>query len=168
VPPIAPLEPHHGAEVLSIYRDGIETGLATLETEVPGWETWDAAHCPRPRLVAFQDDAVAGFAALSPVSRRAAYAGVGEVSIYVAARCRGRGVGRALLSELVARSEDEGFWTLQAGILAVNGASRALHRACGFREVGVRERIGRLHGVWHDVVLMERRSARIPGDPSAT
>jgi len=148
--------------VSAIYAEGIAGRTATFETEVPGWEAWDAGHLPEPRLVARRGDRhgeVVGWAALSPVSRRAVYAGVAEASLYVAAAARRGGVGRALLSELVARSEAAGIWTLQAGILAVNAASLRLFAAAGFREVGRRERIGRLDGVWHDVILLERRSA---------
>ncbi|HKC23888.1 MAG TPA: GNAT family N-acetyltransferase [Thermoanaerobaculia bacterium] len=155
------MQPSHRERVREIYLEGIETGLATFETSAPEWEAWDRAHFARPRLVALSGDDVAGWAALSPVSSRAVYSGVAEVSIYVAANARGRGAGKQLLGALVAGSEEEGFWTLQAGILARNLVSITLHLACGFREVGVRERIGRLRGAWEDVVLMERRSPRI-------
>ena len=147
--------------VADIYAEGIATGQATFETEVPAWEAWDAAHLPRPRLKATEASRIVGWAALSPVSRRPVYSGVAEVSIYVGEASRGRGVGKALLSALVRLSEDAGIWTLQAGILAINGSSVSLHEACGFRRVGVRERIGLLDGVWRDVVLMERRSSRV-------
>jgi len=160
-PVLAPLLPPHWDACAAIYREGIETGNATFETRVPDFEEWDAAHLDAPRLVALADGGVLGFAALSPVSRRAAYAGVAEVSVYVAAAARGRRVGTALLAALVEGSEARGLWTLQAGILAENAASLALHRAAGFRVVGTRERIGRLAGVWRDVVLLERRSARV-------
>ncbi len=144
-----------------IYREGIATGRATFETDVPSWEIWDQAHLRRPRLVATDGKWIVAWAALSPVSKRAVYAGVAEVSIYVAGSAQGRGVGRALLEALIEGSDDAGIWTLQAGIFAINTASIALHRRCGFREVGIRERIGQLHGVWHDVVLMERRSRQV-------
>jgi phosphinothricin acetyltransferase len=143
--------------VRRIYEDGIRSGQATFETEAPSWEQWDAAHSEL-RLVAERDGAVAGWAALSPVSSRCCYEGVGEVSVYVAEAARGTGLGRKLLDELVARSEQVGFWTLSAGVFPENEPSLRLHRACGFREVGVRERLGRLNGVWRDVVLLERRS----------
>jgi L-amino acid N-acyltransferase YncA len=140
-----------------IYEDGIRSGDATFETEVPSWAEWDAAH-PGLRLAAERDGSVIGWAALSPPSRRSCYRGVGEVSVYVAEGGRGAGVGRALLELLVARSEQAGLWTLTAGVFPENEASLRLHRACGFREVGVRERLGESGGVWRDVVWLERRS----------
>jgi L-amino acid N-acyltransferase YncA len=146
--------------VARIYRDGIATGQATFETDPPDWERWDAAHLRELRLVARDEGgAVLGWAALSPVSARAVYRGVAEVSVYVAAAARGQGVGRALLDELVRASESAGLWTLQAGIFPENIPSLGLHAACGFRVVGRRERIGQLRGVWRDVLLLERRSA---------
>jgi phosphinothricin acetyltransferase len=120
---------------------------------------WDAGHLPCCRLVARAGGEALGWAALSPVSSRCVYGGVAEVSVYVAERARGRGVGRLLLSELVAASERHGIWTLQAGIFPENQASIALHQRAGFRLVGVRERLGSMDGRWRDVVLMERRSA---------
>ncbi|GAB4573609.1 MAG: GNAT family N-acetyltransferase [Anaerolineae bacterium] len=155
---IAPMQPADWPQVAAIYREGIETGLATFETSVPEWEEWDRAHLPDCRLVARQAGRVVAWAALSPVSSRRVYAGVAEVSIYVSAAARQQGIGKRLLRALVAASEAAGFWTLQAGILRENRASVALHESCGFRIVGIRERIGLLHGVWHDVILMERRS----------
>lgn len=156
---IEEMQPDDWTAVEAIYREGIATGLATFETETPSWEAWDVAHRPDCRLVARQDGHVVGWAALSPVSGRCVYGGVAEVSIYVAAAARGQGIGKALLDALIAASETTGIWTLQAGIFPENTASLALHRACGFRTVGIRERIGQLHGVWKDVVLLERRSA---------
>ena len=147
----------HG--VRAVYVEGIATGNATFETAAPEWERWDAAHRADCRLVAEDAAGVLGFAALSPVSARSVYAGVAEVSVYVAARARGAGVGTALLRELVRASEQAGIWTLQAGIFPENAASIALHKRFGFRAVGTRERIAQLHGRWRDVVLMERRSA---------
>jgi L-amino acid N-acyltransferase YncA len=147
----------HWPSVERIYLEGIATGNATFETESPGWENWDAKHHQHSRLVALEGGSLLGWAALSPVSQRRVYAGVAEVSIYVAEAARGKGVGRALLAALVEQAERNGIWTLQAGIFPENRASISLHKACGFREVGVRERIGRLRGVWRDVVLMERR-----------
>jgi L-amino acid N-acyltransferase YncA len=143
--------------VEAIYEEGIRGGDATFETEAPSWKTWDAAH-PRLRLVAERDGLVVGWAALSPMSSRRCYRGVGEVSIYVAERARGEGVGRALLQEFVERSEHEGYWTLSAGIFPENGASLRLHRACGFRELGTYRGLGESGGVWRDVVILERRS----------
>lgn len=141
-----------------IYRDGLATGLASFETDVPSWERWDRAHLAQCRLVASDGDRVVGWAALSPVSSRCVYGGVGEVSVYVAAESRGAGVGRKLLSSLVEASERAGLWTLQAGMFPENVASVVLHKRCGFREVGRRERLGQLDGVWRDVLLLERRS----------
>jgi len=161
------LEPADWDSVRAIYAQGIATRLATFETEVPSWEAWDEAHLRHPRLKATDESGVVGWAVLSPVSRRAAYSGVAEVSIYVAEASRGRGVGKVLLSALVRSSEEFGIWTLQAGIFAENTPSLALHGACGFREVGIRERIGRLDGVWRDVVLMERRSPRVGAEPDS-
>ncbi len=144
--------------VAAVYAAGIATGDATFETEVPSWPRWAAGHPAEHRLVAADGGEVVGWAAVSPTSPRPAYAGVVEDSIYLAAAARGRGVGRALLSALVASTERAGIWTVQTGIFPENAASLALHRAVGFREVGIRERVGRLHGRWRDVVLLERRS----------
>lgn len=144
-----------------IYLEGIATRNATFETSAPEWEKWDSSHRADCRLVARQGSGILGWAALSPVSGRCVYAGVAEVSIYITAAARGQGMGRALLTQLVNESEAAGLWTLQAGILRENAASRALHAACGFRELGYRERVGQLDGVWRDVILMERRSEKI-------
>jgi phosphinothricin acetyltransferase len=146
--------------VRAIYEDGIRSGDATFETEPPSWQEWDAAH-PELRLVAELDGSVAGWAALSPASPRRCYRGVGEVSVYVAAVARGEGVGRVLLERLVELSERAGYWTLTAGVFSENEPSLRLHRACGFRDVGVRERLGESGGVWRDVVLLERRSTLV-------
>jgi L-amino acid N-acyltransferase YncA len=146
--------------VRAIYEEGIATGLATFERSSPSWDAWDRSHRHECRLLARDaSGAVAGWAALSHYSARAVYAGVAEVSVYVAERARGRGVGRALLGALIDASEAAGLWTLQAGVMADNAASLALHERLGFRRVGVRERIGRdATGRWRDVVLLERRS----------
>lgn len=157
-PKIDKLLPKDWEEVRSIYLEGIASGNATFETDVPDWETWNGNHSSIGRLAARDGDSVIGWAALSPVSSRRAYAGVAEVSVYVAGSARGRGVGRLLLDCLIEEAEKNGLWTLQAGIFPENLASISLHKACGFREVGRRERIGKLRGVWRDVVLMERRS----------
>ena len=146
-------------EVRAIYQEGIATGNATFEKAAPDWEGWHAGHLPACRLLARSDGEALGWAALSPVSGRCVYGGVAEVSVYVAARARGRGIGLLLLSELVAASERNGIWTLQAGIFPENEASIAIHKKAGFRIVGVRERLGCMDGRWRDVVLMERRSA---------
>ncbi|HEY1565202.1 MAG TPA: GNAT family N-acetyltransferase [Gaiellaceae bacterium] len=146
--------------VRAIYEDGIRGGDATFETEPPSWENWDAAH-PELRLVAERDGEVVGWAALSPSSARHCYRGVGDVSVYVAADARGAGLGRMLLERLVELFEQADYWTLTAGVFPENEASLRLHRACGFREVGTRERLGESGGIWRDVVLLERRSTLI-------
>ena len=143
--------------VAAIFAEGIATGDATFETEVPAWEDWDVRHLPEHRFVAEVDGAVAGWTAVVPYSSRATYRGVGEESVYVAQQARGRGVGGVLLAALIESAHAGGLWTLQAGIFPENERSLALHRSLGFREVGVRERIGQLDGVWRDVVLLELR-----------
>ena len=149
-------------QVRSIYLEGIATGVATFETGAPAWEKWDAGHFRKMRLVAREaEGAILGWAALSPVSDRCVYGGVAEVSVYVGAEGRGRGVGRALLEALIEASEQNGIWTLQAGVFPENAASIKLHLGCGFREVGRRERIGKLNGVWRDTLLLERRSRTV-------
>lgn len=144
--------------VREIYLEGIATGNATFEIEAPSFDEWDAAHLKACRIVAREVDRIVGWAALSPVSRRAVYSGVAEVSVYVSTADHGKGIGRALLLRLIEESEQHGIWTLQAGIFPENVASTELHRRCGFREVGRRERIGKMGDVWRDVVLMERRT----------
>jgi L-amino acid N-acyltransferase YncA len=172
---IIPMQPAHWPAVREIYREGIATGDATFEVELPDWKKWDSNHHKNCRLVAFEaiaDDAtdfliplgklrMLGWAALSPVSVRRVYSGVAEVSVYVAAAARGGGVGKSLLKALIEESELNGIWTLQAGIFPENRASVALHKSQGFREVGVRRRIGELTGTWRDVLLLERRSDRV-------
>jgi L-amino acid N-acyltransferase YncA len=146
-------------EVAAIYAEGIASGTATFETAVPPYAAWDAAHLADHRLVAREGDTVIGWAALSPYSERAVYGGVAEDTIYVAAHARGRGIGLGLLRRLIESAESAGIWTLQAAMFPENAASIALHERCGFRTVGTRERLAKLHGVWRDVLLMERRSA---------
>jgi L-amino acid N-acyltransferase YncA len=152
-------------EVRAIYLEGIATGNATFETVAPTWEAWDAAHRPE-RLVARAEKRVLGWAALSPYSARRVYGGVAEVGIYIAVAARGRKIGRALLEALIEAAERSGVWTLQAGVFPENTASIELHRRCGFREVGRRERIGRLGEVWRDVILLERRSRTVGTAPA--
>jgi L-amino acid N-acyltransferase YncA len=156
---IVALAPEHWDAVARIYADGIATGNATFETEVPAWESWDAAHLPDLRLVALEDGEVVGWAAMSPVSGRCVYRGVGESSVYIAGSARGRGVGRVLMEELIRRSEAAGIWTIQTSVFPENAASLGLHERVGFRVVGVRERLGEHHGRWRDVVFLERRRA---------
>ena len=145
-------------EVARIYEEGIATGNATFETEVPSWEAWDESHLAGHRLVAEEDGRVVGWIALAPVSRRPCYEGVAEISVYVAESARGEGVGSELLAAVVLSAERDGIWTLQTSVFPENEPSLALLRSFGFRTVGTRERIGRLHGVWRDTVLVERRS----------
>jgi len=158
---IEPMAPGDWDTVRAIYQEGIATGHATFEHAVPDWGRWDAGHLPICRLVARANSKVLGWAALSPVSSRPVYAGVAEVSVYVAEQARGRGIGFQLLSALVEASEEQGIWTLQAGIFPENKASIELHKRCGFRIVGTREKIGRMNGRWRDTVMMERRSSAI-------
>ena len=155
------LLPAHWDAVKKIYEEGIATGNATFQTGTPGWDDWDKAHSIKPRLVAIENNEVLGWAAITPVSGRCVYAGVGEVSVYVGAGARGKGIGKQLLQTLIEESEKENFWTLQAGIFPENMASIAIHHACGFRTIGIRERIGQMKGVWRDTVLLERRSNNI-------
>jgi L-amino acid N-acyltransferase YncA len=160
-PPIVidELRPEHWSEVARIYADGIATGNATFETEVPSWEKWDRSHLSQHRFVALQGSAVVGWVAVSSVSDRCVYGGVVENSVYVDEAARGRGVGRVLLERLVASTEADGIWTIQTGIFPENEASVRLHERVGFEVVGRRKRLGKLHGEWRDVLLLERRSA---------
>lgn len=156
---IAPLTAGHWEAVRAIYLEGIATGHATFQQSAPDWPEWDKAHLPTCRIVALRNNEILGWAALSPVSSRCVYAGVAEVSVYVAQSARGHGIGSALLSNLIAASESKNIWTLQAGIFPENTASIALHTRAGFRIVGTRERLGSMNGNWRDVMLLERRSA---------
>lgn len=156
---IEAMAPADWEPVRLIYLEGIASGQATFEVEAPSWEQWDGAHHRFGRLVARFDGRVVGWVALSPVSRRGCYAGVAEISVYVAAAYRGRGIGRQLMRAAITESERHGIWTLQGATFPENEASLRLQRACGFREIGRRERIAQLHGVWRDTVLTERRSA---------
>ena len=149
----------HWPAVERIYAQGLATGDASFETETPSWEDFQAGHLPGHLLVALDAGAVLGWAVLSPVSDRCAYQGVAEDSVYVAEPARGRGVGRALLTQLTRRAESAGIWTVQAGIFPENRASSALHHSCGFRTVGLRERLGQRDGIWRDVLLLERRGS---------
>jgi L-amino acid N-acyltransferase YncA len=155
---IQPMRPEDWSAVRTIYLEGIATGNATFETSAPEWGEWDTKHRPDCRLVAWADNQIIGWTALSPVSSRCVYAGVAEESVYIAAQAQGQGVGKALLQAVIAESEKAGIWTIQTGIFPENAASLALHKSCGFREVGYREKIGQMNGVWRDTVFLERRS----------
>ena len=145
-------------QVSQIYAEGIATGVATFELKVPSYESWDQAHLDHCRLVAVEDNSILGWVSLSPVSSRCVYGGVGEVSVYISAKSRGKGVGKALLQRLITDSEKAGFWTLQSGIFPENIASIKLHEKAGFRYIGRREKVGKIHGVWKDNLLFEKRS----------
>jgi phosphinothricin acetyltransferase len=145
-------------DLLKIYKAGIKTGIATFETELPTWKVWNRKYIEHPRIVATIDKSVVGYAVLSKTSKRQVYRGVAEVSVYVSKDVQGQKIGKQLLQKLIDQSEKEAFWTLQANIFPQNKASIALHKNCGFIEVGVREKIGQLHGQWFDNVLLERRS----------
>jgi L-amino acid N-acyltransferase YncA len=145
-------------EVARIFEQGIRTGVATFETEVPTWEAWDTTHLPEHRFVAERDGRVVGWIALAPVSSRCCYAGVAEVSAYVGEEARGQGVGAELLAALIESSERAGIWTLETGVFPENAVSLRLLQRYGFRVIGTRERIGQMHGMWRDVVFLERRS----------
>ena len=144
--------------VAEIYRQGIETNNATFQQQIPTWEEWDNGHLKNCRVLASIDNKIAGWAALTPVSGRCVYAGVAEVSVYVADNFRGQNIGKMLLNKLIIESEKENLWTLQAGIFPENIASLTIHEKVGFRKVGYRENIGKMNGEWRDTVLMERRS----------
>ncbi|MEQ8415248.1 MAG: N-acetyltransferase family protein [Imperialibacter sp.] len=158
---IAEMVPADWPEVERIYLEGIETGLATFETQSPGWENWDAGHLQNCRLVAKVNGLIVGWAALSPVSRRQVYKGVAEVSIYIKNDFKGKGLGKSLFQELIAAAEAEGFWTLQSSVFRENVATIAVHKSMGFREIGYREKVAQLHGIWRDTVLLERRSKTV-------
>ncbi|MFJ3337202.1 GNAT family N-acetyltransferase [Streptomyces sp. NPDC086766] len=159
---VVAMGPEHADEVLAIYRLGIEEGDATFETAPPTWEQFDAARLPGHRYVAVAGTGrVLGWVAATRVSDRCAYAGVVEHSVYVHPDARGRGIGLLLLNALIDSTETAGVWTIQSGVFPENTGSLALHEKAGFRVIGTRERIGRHHGVWRDVVLIERRSRTV-------
>jgi L-amino acid N-acyltransferase YncA len=155
------LEPEHWPGVAHVYAEGIATGNATFETDVPSWERWDGSHLPEHRLVALRGGEVVGWAAAGSVSDRCVYCGVVEHSVYIGEAARGQGVGQRLLEELIASTEAAGIWTIQTGIFPENEGSIRLHERVGFEVVGLRKRLGKLNGEWRDVLLLERRSARI-------
>lgn len=156
---IRKMTPDDYPAVATIYGEGIQTGNATFQTDIPSWEAWDKAHVKSCRLVAVSGGQVTGWAALTPVSERCVYGGVAEVSVYVGELFRGHGIGFSLLQELVAESEANSFWTLQAGIFPENTGSVRTHEKAGFRIVGKREKIGKMNDIWRDTLLLERRSA---------
>ncbi|MBM7651762.1 phosphinothricin acetyltransferase [Neobacillus cucumis] len=158
---IKQMQREHWDQIREIYLEGIATGNATFQKVAPSWEEWDSSHVKECRLVARLEEKVLGWAALTPVSGRCVYAGVAEVSIYVSQSNYGKGIGSRLLNSLIEQSEQNGFWTLQSGIFPENVASLKLHSKHGFREVGRRERIGKMDGVWRDTVLLERRSNKV-------
>lgn len=155
---IVKIESANYPQVADIYLQGISTGIATFQMEATDWETWNKSHLPNCRIAAFEGGQMAGWAALSPVSSRCVYAGIAEVSIYVAENFRGKYIGKSLLLKLIEESEAAGLWTLQSGIFAENKASIKLHEQCGFRIIGYREKIGNKDGIWKDNIIMERRS----------
>jgi len=155
---IREMHPTDWDAVSKIYEQGIATGMATFETNVPDYESWDNAHMASCRLVAEKNHQILGWVALSPVSSRCVYGGVAEVSIYVAKNSGRKGIGELLMKQLITESEKEGIWTLQSGIFPTNIGSIKLHKKVGFRRIGKRERIGKLNGTWFDNVLFERRS----------
>ncbi len=155
------IKPEDWEAVSKIYKLGVETGIATFETEIPSWSKWDKSHLKKCRFAAWLDNQLVGWAALSLVSDRCVYGGVAEVSVYVDTNYNGKGIGTKLLQSLIAESENEGLWTLQSGIFHENEISIQLHKKLGFREVGYREKIGKRDGVWYDNVILERRSKTI-------
>ena len=158
---ITALLPDHWPAVKGIYEDGLATGNASFQTSAPSWEEWDKSHLPHSRLVALEGEQVIGWAALTPVSGRCVYAGVAEVSVYIDPVRQGEGIGKALVQGLITESEKNGIWTLQAGIFPENIASVKLHEKCGFWQVGIRKKIGKMHGIWRDTVLLEKRSETV-------
>lgn len=150
--------PNDWLAVSKIYLEGIQTKLATFQSEIPSYENWDVGHLPFGRLIAVDNHEILGWAALSPYSGRCVYSGVAELSVYVKSDAKGKGIGTALLNKLIEIASENNIWTLQSGIIRENTASRQLHLKCGFREVGYRERLGQMdNGKWHDVFLYERR-----------
>lgn len=158
---IRPFQQQDYPQVQSIYQKGIETGNATFQTTVKDWENWQRSVIPHTGFGAFEGDILMGWVSLSPVSDRCAYKGVAEVSIYIAPEYQGKGIGKQLLKFILTHSEEFGIWTVQAGVFPENISSIRLHISCGFREVGTREKIGKLNGVWRDVTLLEFRSGKI-------
>ena len=155
------MHPEDWPAVSRIYKEGIATGFATFEKEIPSYVTWDKAHIKECRLIAFDGESIAGWAALSPVSSRCVYGGIGEVSVYIGNNHRGKGLGKQLLLTLIDASEKAGYWTIQSGIFPENKASIIIHEQCGFRLIGCREKVGKLDGVWKDNLIFEKRSTTV-------
>jgi len=155
---ITPFDHTNWPSIAKIYKEGIDTQMATFETQIPAWEVWDNSHLKSCRLKAVFEDTLVGWAALSPTSKREVYKGVAEVSIYITSSHRNLGIGSLLLSQLIKESEIQGFWTLQASIFSQNKSSIALHKSQGFREIGYREKIAKLNDIWYDNTILERRS----------
>lgn len=153
--------PEHWLQVSKIYKEGISTGMATFEKNIPHWEEWNANHLKVCRIIAIINGNIVGWAALSPVSSRCVYKGVGEVSVYVSGEFRGNRIGEKLLRKLITESEKNGIWTIQSGVFPENIASIKLHEKVGFRKIGYREKIGEFDGIWKDNILLERRSKLI-------
>lgn len=159
---IEKMEKEHWESVAKIYKEGILTNKATFQNAVPSWTEWDNSHLKEDRLVAIFNNEILGWAALTKVSNRCVYSGVAEVSIYISEKYRGQGIGEKLLNQLIIESEKLGFWTLQSGIIEENVASINLHKKCGFRILATREKVAKMsNGIWHNVVLMERRSTTV-------
>lgn len=158
---IVPITPDNYEQVANIYQAGLDTGYASFEVKAKTWSVWDASHHPHSRIAMIIDNKIVGWAALSPVSSRAVYAGVAEVSIYIHPNHHGIGIGTQLLHRLIESSEQEMIWTLQSSIFRENNGSIALHLKCGFRQIGYREKVAQRNGVWYDNVLFERRSPLI-------
>ena len=163
---ITKMQPKHWQDVSRIYAEGIATGNATFQKDLPSWEEWDSSHLQNCRFIATNviantEGVIIGWAALTPVSGRCVYAGVAEVSVYVTPQYCGQGIGKMLMQQLIEASEGDGLWTLQAGIFPENTGSLRLHQSVGFRQIGRRERIGKMDGVWRDTLLLERRSEKV-------
>jgi L-amino acid N-acyltransferase YncA len=158
---ISEMLPQHWEAVKTIYEQGIATGNATFETAAPSWQNWDNNHIKTCRLIITENDEVQGWAALTAVSGRCVYAGVAEVSVYIATNAQGKNFGNLLLQQLIILSEENNIWTLQSGIFPENLASIALHKKNGFRMVGYREKIGKMAGIWRNNLILERRSEKV-------
>lgn len=161
---IVSINKDHYPDIAAIYKQGIDTGMATFETSVPSWESWSENKLQHSRFIAFENNQALGWAALSKVSSRCVYEGVAEVSIYISENHRGKGVGKILMEHLIKDSEKHGIWTLQSGMFPENEATVALHKVFGFRIIGYREKIGKLGDVWKDSLIMERRSKIVGTD----